>query len=234
VQALHEVTLDVFEKELVTVLGPSGCGKSTLLRIIAGLLSCTKGEIRYRDKPLTGPRQDIAVVFQDPVLLPWRTVMSNVMLPSELLHLDRESSLSRASQLLDLVGLTGFDHMHPWELSGGMKQRVSIARALMTDPSILLMDEPFNELDFITREQMNIELLKICEKTGKTVFFITHSIAEAILLGNRAIVMTKRPGRIRTILDIVLERRDRDTTYTQAFGDYAKKIESLMKEEPTL
>ena len=228
--ALDNVSFNIREREKVTVLGRSGCGKSTLLRIIAGLLSCTKGEVLHKGAPLMGPRQDISLVFQDPVLLPWRTAISNVMLPGEVLHMNKEMCLETASKLLELVGLSGFDHSYPWELSGGMKQRVAIARALLTNPDILLMDEPFNDLDIITREQMNMELLKICEKTKKTIFFITHSITEAILLGDRAIVMSERPGKVKAIVDISLQRRDRDTIYSQPFGDYVRKIENEMRE----
>ncbi len=229
VHALDDVSFDIYDKEFVTVLGPSGCGKSTLLRILAGLLRCTNGRVLYKGEPLTDTRQDIAVVFQNPVLLPWRTVMGNVMLVGEILHLDRRKCMERASELLNLVGLRGFERCYPWELSGGMRQRVPIARALLTDPSILLMDEPFNELDIITREQMNTELLRIRQKTEKTVFFITHSVSEAILLGDRVIVMTERPGRIRSVIEISLQERDREAVYTQQFGDYVKRIEAEMK-----
>jgi len=227
--ALDEVSFDVFEGEFLTVLGPSGCGKTTLLRILAGLLSCTKGEVLYKGKPLTRPQQDIAVVFQDPVLLPWRTVIGNVMLPVEVLNLDKGACLKRALELIELVGLTGFERSYPWELSGGMRHRASIARALISDPSILLMDEPFSGLDAITREQMNMELLRICDKTEKTVFFITHSITEAILLGERVIILTERPGRVRTVMNISLSSRDRHVVYTREFGNYVKRVETEMK-----
>lgn len=233
VHALEEVSFDVNEGEFLTILGPSGCGKSTLLRILAGLQSFTKGEILYKGKPLIGPQRDIAVVFQDPVLLPWRNVLSNVMLSVEVLGLDEKVYSENASKLLELVGLTGFEGLHPWELSGGMKQRVSIARALISEPAIILMDEPFGDLDMVTREYMNMELLRICEKTQKTVFFITHSISEAILLGNRTIVLTKRPGKVKATIDIHLQSRDRAVIYTQQFGDYVKRVQSIM-EEPSV
>lgn len=229
IQALGGVNFDIFEGEFLTIVGPSGCGKSTLLRILSGLLKCTKGEVLFRGNPLIGPRRDIAVVFQDPVLMPWRTAMANVLLPIEVLGLQESVYVDKAMKLLDLVGLAGFEEAYPWELSGGMKQRVSIARALISDPSILLMDEPFNDLDIITREQMNTELLRICEKTGKTVFFITHSITEAILLGNRTMIMTERPGRIKAVINISLENREREVVYTRHFGDYVGRIEAEMK-----
>ena len=229
VEALDNVSFDIFEGELLTILGPSGCGKSTLLRILAGLLKWTEGEVLYKRSPLIGPQRDIAVIFQDPVLLPWRTVTSNVMLPVEVLGMDERLYSERASDLLGLVGLTGFENAYPWELSGGMKQRVSIARALISDPSIMLMDEPFGGLDMVTREQMNMELLRICRKTKKTLFFITHSSTEAILLGDRTIVMTERPGRVKAVMKISLQNRNRDALYTQQFADYAKQIEKEME-----
>jgi NitT/TauT family transport system ATP-binding protein len=229
VYALSDVSFDIVEGEFLTVLGPSGCGKSTLLRILAGLLRCTRGEVLYKGIPLIGPQRDIAVIFQDPVLLPWRTIMKNVMLPVEVLGLDKRTYTQQASKLLELVGLAGFEKSYPWELSGGMKQRVSIARALLTDPSIMLMDEPFGGLDMVTREQMNMELLRICEETGKTVFFITHSVTEAIFLGERTIVMTGRPGTVKATFSISLQSRDRDVLYTQQFGQYVKKVEAEMQ-----
>lgn len=229
VKALDNVSFDIFDGELLTILGPSGCGKSTLLRILAGLLKWTEGEVLYKRSLLIGPQRDIAVIFQDPVLLPWRTVTNNVMLPVEVLGMDESSSLERASDLLSLVGLSGFESAYPWELSGGMKQRVAIARALISDPEIMLMDEPFGGLDMVTREQMNMELLRICRKTKKTVFFITHSSAEAILLGDRTIVMTERPGKVKAVMTIFLQNRNRDAVYTQQFADYAKQIEKEME-----
>lgn len=234
VHALDDVSFDIMEGELLTVLGPSGCGKSTLLRSIAGLLKTTKGEILYKGRPLDGPQREIAVIFQDPVLLPWRTVIGNMMLPVEVLGLDKKSCLTRASELLGIVRLTGFERAYPWELSGGMRQRAAIARALMSDPSIMLMDEPFGDLDMVTREQMNMELLRICKETEKTVFFITHSLTEAILLGNRTVIMTERPGRVKTVINIALQDRNRDAVYSQRFGDYVKKIEKEMESWSTL
>jgi NitT/TauT family transport system ATP-binding protein len=206
VKALDSVSLEVQPQEFVVVVGPSGCGKTTLLRILAGLASASAGRVRLRDEDVRGPRRDVGVVFQDAVLLPWRTVLGNVMLPALILRLDQVASRRRALELLELVGLQGFEDKYPHELSGGMRQRASIARALLHDPSLLLMDEPFGALDAMTREAMNLELLGIWQKAKKTVFFITHSIPEAVLLADRVVVMSARPGRIVETLAIDLPR----------------------------
>jgi NitT/TauT family transport system ATP-binding protein len=206
VKALKAVTLAIEPQEFVVVVGPSGCGKTTLLRILAGLAVPSGGQVRLREQTVRGPRRDVGVVFQDAVLLPWRTVLANVMLPAQVLGLDRAACLRRAAELLELVGLRGFEDKYPHELSGGMRQRVSIARALLHDPSLLLMDEPFGALDAMTREAMNLELLAIWHAAKKTVFFITHSIPEAVLLADRVVVMSARPGRIVETLTIDLPR----------------------------
>ncbi len=204
-KALQQISFSVSEGEFVAVVGPSGCGKSTLLKILAGLLPSSKGEAFLRGTPIKGPRRDIGVVFQLPVLLPWRSVLENVRLPIDVQHLGGDYR-SVALELLNLVGLREFADRYPWELSGGMQQRVAIARALIHDPAILLMDEPFGALDAMTREQMNLELQRIWLGRKKTVLFVTHSIAEAVFLADRVLVMTPRPGRIMDAVPIEIPR----------------------------
>jgi len=202
VHALHDINFEIMEDEFVTVVGPSGCGKTTLLMILGGLLRKTMGEVLLRGTPVEGPRTDIGIVFQQPVLLPWRTVLQNTLLTAEILGLDRKKYTERAVELLELVGLKGFESKYPAELSGGMQQRNAITRALLHDPAILLMDEPFGALDAMTREQMNLELLRIWSESRKTIFFITHSIPEAVFLADRIIVLTPRPGTVARIVDV--------------------------------
>lgn len=206
IHALDRINLVVQEGEFVSVVGPSGCGKSTLLRCIAGTLPCTGGDIRVRGSPVAGPRRDIGIVFQTATLLPWRNVLQNAMLPVDVQGLDRAVYAERAKELLHRVGLEGFERKYPFELSGGMQQRVSITRALVHDPAVLLMDEPFGALDALTREQMNLDLQRIWAQAGKTVFLITHSIAEAVFLGDRVIVMSARPGRVIAELRVSFAR----------------------------
>src|SRR5215831_18276820 len=206
VTALDRISFGVAEGEFVAVVGPSGCGKSTLLKILAGLLATTSGEARLRGTPIAGPRRDIGVVFQSPVLFPWRSVLDNALLPVDIQGLGRERYEKVAMDLLALVGLTGFEHRYPWELSGGMQQRVAITRALVHDPAMLLMDEPFGALDAMTREHMNLELQRIWLEKRKTVLFITHSIPEAVFLGDRVLVMTPRPGTIAAVYQVPLPR----------------------------
>src|SRR6516165_1299693 len=196
VQALAQTSFDVAEGEFVAVVGPSGCGKTTLLKILAGVLPASSGAACLRGTPINGPRRDIGVVFQSPVLLPWRSVLENVLLPIDVQRAGRDRHTQLALTLLELVGLREFAHRYPGELSGGMQQRVAIARALIHDPALLLMDEPFGALDAMTREQMNLELQRIWLERKKTVFFITHSIPEAVFLADRVLVMSPRPGRI--------------------------------------
>ena len=225
VVALQGIDFSIGEGEFVAVVGPSGCGKSTLLKILAGLLPVSSGEARLRGTPITGARRDIGVVFQSPVLFPWRTVLGNVLLPADVQRLDRPRLTRTAEELLALVGLDGFERRYPWELSGGMQQRVSIVRALIHDPAILLMDEPFGALDAMTREQMNLELQRIWMEKRKTVLFITHSIAEAVFLADRVLVMTSRPGRILDIVDVTIPRpRPLDAMTTQEFGEHVRRI----------
>jgi NitT/TauT family transport system ATP-binding protein len=206
VLALEDVAFRVREGEFVAIVGPSGCGKSTLLKILAGLLPATRGEVTLRDEPVNGPRRDVGVVFQSPVLFPWRSVLDNVLLPVDVQRLDRERSRSRALDLLALVGLRGFEHRYPWELSGGMQQRVAITRALIHNPAMLLMDEPFGALDAMTRDALNLELQRIWLERRETVIFITHSIAEAVFLADRVLIMTARPGHIAEEVRVPIPR----------------------------
>jgi NitT/TauT family transport system ATP-binding protein len=229
IRALADVTLDVADGEFVTIVGPSGCGKTTLLRILGGLLSASSGGVELLGRPVSGPSRKVGMVFQDPVLLPWRTVLDNVMLPVVVLRLDRRTYHARALDLLALVGLKGFEDKYPHELSGGMRQRVSLARALVHDPALLLMDEPFGALDAMTREAMNLELQRIWRESGKTVAFITHSIPEAAFLGDRVVVMSPRPGRIVDVVTVDLARpRDLDLLGSDAFGVYTRKIRQML------
>jgi NitT/TauT family transport system ATP-binding protein len=225
VLALDRISFDVADGAFVAIVGPSGCGKSTLLKILAGLLPATQGQALLRGTPIAGPRRDIGVVFQSPVLFPWRDVLANVMLPSDVQHLDRAAMRQRAMDLVKLVGLSGFEHRYPRELSGGMQQRVGIIRALIHDPAMLLMDEPFGALDAMTRETMNVELQRIWMERKKTVLFITHSTSEAVFLADRVIAMTPRPGRIADAFDVDLPRpRPLEVMNTEAFGAYVKRV----------
>jgi NitT/TauT family transport system ATP-binding protein len=204
--ALDLIDLTVRQGEFVAIVGPSGCGKSTLLRIIAGLLRHTSGSVRLDGNEVVGAQTGLGIVFQSPVLLEWRNILDNVMLQLELRSLDPKAYLARAHELLAKVGLAEFHDRRPRELSGGMRQRAAIVRALIHDPPLLLMDEPFGALDALTREQMRIDLEDLWMQTGKTVLFITHSIDEAVLLADRVIVMSPRPGRIEQVHDIALAR----------------------------
>ena len=201
VEALRAISLSVTEGEFVSILGPSGCGKSSLLKLILGLESATRGEIRISGAQVVGPTKDVGCVFQSPVLLPWRTIRDNVLLPVDVMKIDRKIAARRADDLLRLVGLGGFEERYPFELSGGMQQRAAIVRALVHDPRLLIMDEPFAALDAMTREQMAIELQRIWMESRKTILFITHSISEAVLLSDRIVVMSARPGRVVATLE---------------------------------
>lgn len=229
VQALDHISFDVDEGEFVSIVGPSGCGKSTLLKIIAGLIPPSAGQVLIGGQPVLGPRSDIGFVFQQPVLLPWRTVKANVMLPVEVLKRNRRDGERRAADLLETVGLSKFANHYPMELSGGMQQRVGIARALVHDPVLLLMDEPFGALDAMTREHMTLELLNIWSAFRKTVLFVTHSIAEAVFLADRVVTMTARPGRVAEVVNIDLPRpRDLALMNTPDFGRYVSHIRALL------
>lgn len=230
--ALSDASLNVSEGEFISLIGPSGCGKTTLLRIIADLIQPTSGHISVAGK---NPRQarldrEYGYVFQAPALLEWRSVLKNVMLPLEIMGFPRQEHQAKAAKLLDMVGLKDFHNSYPWQLSGGMQQRVSIARALAFDPKLLLMDEPFGALDEITREAMNLELLRIWQETKKTVMFVTHSIPEAVFLSSRIVVMTPRPGKIEKIIDVHLPYpRDVETRESQAFFELATEVRESLR-----
>ena len=204
--ALQGIELAIEEREFVSLIGPSGCGKSTLLRIVGDLVQPTSGSVVVNGKPARRARvdRDYGIVFQDPVLYDWRTVAKNIALPLEIARWNRRRRAERVQAMLELVELHGFGDHHPWQLSGGMQQRVSIARALSFDPALLLMDEPFGALDEMTRERLNMELLRIWEASGSTIVFVTHSIAEAVFLSTRVVVMSARPGRISDLVPIDL------------------------------
>jgi NitT/TauT family transport system ATP-binding protein len=204
--ALEDIDLEVQDKEFICLLGPSGCGKTTLLRIIGGLDHATSGQALLNGIPILGPDPKTAMIFQEYSLYPWRNVLENIQFGLELRGVPREQRLVAARQYLSMVGLEGFERTYPYELSGGMRQRVAVARALAVDPEILLMDEPFGALDAQTRNRMQLELLRIWEVTRKTVIFVTHSVDEAVFLADRIVVLTRRPGRIKKIVDVPQER----------------------------
>ncbi len=232
VRALRDFAIDVAEGEFLSIVGPSGCGKSSFLSVLLGLIKHDSGDLMLRGRPVTGPGNDRAMVFQDFGLLPWRTVQHNVELGLELKGVSTEVRHATAKRFIDMVGLKGFDSHYPHELSGGMKQRVGIARALATDPEVLLMDEPFAALDAQTRDIMQAELLRIWQEARKTVLFVTHQIDEAIYLSDRVVVMTARPGRTKRIFDIPLPRpRDYEMRTTPAFNDLKLAIWNELKDE---
>jgi NitT/TauT family transport system ATP-binding protein len=234
VTALSDFSLEVGKGEFVSIVGPSGCGKSTFLNILLGLIKPDSGEIRLNGVPITGPGQERAMVFQEFGLLPWRTVTANVELGLELKGIAPARRAERATELIKLVGLKDFASHYPHELSGGMKQRVGLARALATEPEVLLMDEPFAALDAQTRDLMQMELLQIWEHTKKTVLFVTHSIEEAAYLSDRVIVMSARPGRTKDVLKIDLPRpRDYEMRLTPEFNEIKLRIWDVLKEELT-
>lgn len=229
VLALSNIGFSVADGEFIAVVGPSGCGKSTLLKILAGLLPPSEGQADLKGTPIRGPRRDIGVVFQSPVLFPWRSVIGNVLLPADVQGLNPTEMRKRALDLIKMVGLSGFEDRYPRELSGGMQQRVGIVRALLHDPAILLMDEPFGALDAMTRESMNVELQRIWMERRKTVLFITHSTAEAVYLADRVIVMTARPGQIRDEFKVDLPRpRSLEVMNTEGFGAYVKRVRKAL------
>jgi NitT/TauT family transport system ATP-binding protein len=229
--ALSEVDLEVKEGEFLTLVGPSGCGKSTLLDLLTGLSRPTGGEILIDGRTVEGPGLDRGIVFQQYALFPWRTALGNVEFGLEAKAVPRKERKELGRSYLELVGLDGFADRYPHELSGGMRQRVAIARSLAFDPDVLLMDEPFAALDAQTRESLQEELLRIWEKTGKTIVFITHGIDEAVYLGQRVAVMSSRPGRIRQIIDVDFPTRDGDLRADPAFGEYRHAIWTLLREE---
>ncbi|WP_142850833.1 ABC transporter ATP-binding protein [Telmatospirillum sp. J64-1] len=225
VHALSDIQLSIPDGAFVTIVGPSGCGKSTLLKILAGILDRSSGTVEIAGRNLEGPSKELGVVFQAPVLLPWRTVLANVLVPAEIQGLDPAQSRERARDLLSMVGLSGFENKYPGELSGGMQQRVGICRALINEPAFLLMDEPFGALDAMTRETMNLELLRIWQEKRTTVLLVTHSIPEAVFLADKVVVMTPRPGRIAEVIDIDLPRpRTLPMFNTPEFGRHVDAI----------
>ena len=229
-EAIRNVSIDVAASEFVSVLGPSGCGKSTLLMMVAGLVDKTEGEILINGTPVIGPRPEVGVVFQQPVLLPWRTVLDNVLFPIELLKLPRAKYIKRAMELLVMTKIDDFAHHLPRQLSGGMRQRASICRALIHDPSILLMDEPFSALDAITRDEMGVELLRIWQANRKTVIFVTHSIREAAFLSDRVLVMGRRPATIIEEMVINLPRpRHIAMMEDECFNQYVRKLRKAIE-----
>ena len=235
VVSLKPITLDIADCEFISIVGPSGCGKSTLLKMVGGLLPVTRGEIRVAGERVDGPPASVGIVFQSHVLLAWRTTLDNIMLQIEVRKLPYKKGLEHAQALIDMVGLRGFEDKYPWQLSGGMQQRASICRALVHDPSLLLMDEPFGALDAMTREKMNLELQRIWSAARKTVLLITHSIPESIFLSDRVVVMTERPGSIAAIYDIPLSRpRTLAMMGSAEFSALAQKIRAHFYAEGAL
>ena len=225
VESLKPLAFDIHEGEFLSIVGPSGCGKSTLLKLVGGLLPATRGSIEIAGQRVEGPAGSVGIVFQNHVLLAWRTVLENIMLQIEVRKLPHERGLAHARELVEMVGLKGFENKYPWQLSGGMQQRASICRALVHDPAILLMDEPFGALDAMTREKMNLELQRIWSAAKKTVLLITHSIPESIFLSDRVLVMSERPGSIAAIYDVPLPRpRTLAMMGGTEFGALAQKI----------
>ena len=232
VTALENVDLEIRPGEFVSLIGPSGCGKSTLLRVVGDLIQPTAGTVEVNGKTAARARadRDYGIVFQDSVLFDWRTVAKNIGLPLELAGWSRERRRQRVQEMLELVELTGFETHHPWQLSGGMQQRVSIARALSFDPALLLMDEPFGALDEMTRERLNLELLRIWQASGSTVIFVTHSISEAVFLSTRVVVMSPRPGRITGIVDVDLPQpRTARTREEPRFAELIRDVRRTLR-----
>ena len=235
VQALTETSLAIAPGQFVSIVGPSGCGKSTLLSLIAGLDAPSAGRILIEGQEVRGPHDSLGVVFQRDLLLDWRTAMDNVLLQVEMRNLPPRDYAARARELLDMVGLQGFHGSYPRELSGGMRQRVAICRALLHNPLLLLMDEPFGALDAISRDRLNVDLGRICSETKKTVVFITHSINEAVFLGDRVVVMSSRPGKVVADLSIeVPHPRDLSFRETPEFAGYVRQVRKIFEAEGVL
>ncbi|QLQ35753.1 ABC transporter ATP-binding protein [Micromonospora robiginosa] len=230
VTALRDVTLRIAPGEFVAIVGASGCGKSTLLKLVSGLLRPSSGQVRLDGEDVRGPRRDIGYVFQRAALLEWRSARRNILLQAEMRRLPRAQARARADELIAMTGLTGFEDAYPNELSGGMQQRVALCRALLHRPPVLLMDEPFGALDALTREQMNVELRRIWRETGTTVLLVTHSIAEAVYLADRVIVMTPRPGTVAEVIDVDLpaERDYGRTMSDPVFARATGRIRDLL------
>jgi NitT/TauT family transport system ATP-binding protein len=233
VNALAPTSFQVRDGEFVAIVGPSGCGKSTLLRIVAGLLEPTQGTVMHNGKTVTQPEREIGLIFQQHNLMPWRTVIDNVALPLELAGMDRDSRYRDAARMLDRVGLAGFEESYPAQLSGGMAQRVAIGRALIQNPDVLLLDEPFGALDALTREQMQLELLGLWTSEHKTMIMVTHSITEALLMSDRVLVMSRRPGHIRAEISVpMLRPRHLEMIHSMSFGELVDKVRQNI--EPSL
>jgi NitT/TauT family transport system ATP-binding protein len=229
VVAIEDVSLEVKRNEFVCLVGPSGCGKSTLLRLVAGLVMPSGGTVTIGGAAVTEPRADTGIVFQAPTLLPWASILDNVLFPLDMMGKLDAAGRTRARELLELVGLSGFEGKYPRELSGGMQQRAGICRALVHDPEILLMDEPFGALDALTREELTVELMRIARERPKTILFVTHSIPEAVLLADRVVVMSARPGRVADIIDVALPRpRDFDMEARSEFQGATHRIRELI------
>lgn len=229
VVALDDVSVDIAPGEFISLVGPSGCGKSTILNIVGGLLDVTEGEIRLHGEIITRPRADIGMMFQSPVLFPWRTIINNVLLPVDIRRQGRKNFRERALELLDRVGLAEFVNSYPNELSGGMQQRAALARLLLEDAEIMLLDEPFGALDEFTREAMNIDLLRLWSGSGKTIIFVTHNIQEAVFLSDRVAVMTPRPGRLARLLEVSLPRpREITMMKTPEFQEMVFEVRQLL------
>ncbi len=226
---LEDISLEVEDEEFLCILGPSGCGKTTLLRIIAGLEVATSGTVRVNEKEVSGPTPELAMIFQEYSLFPWRTVIENILFGLECRGLPQAEQMDQAKKYLDLVGLTEFAGSYPYELSGGMRQRVAVARAIAVNPSVLLMDEPFGALDAQTRNMLQKELLEIWQKTRKTILFVTHSVDEAVFLADRIVVLSRNPGRIRQIIDVTADR-PRDRTCNEC-ALIRREVLALIEEE---
>ena len=228
-KAVDNVSFEIHAGEFISIVGPSGCGKSTLMMMVSGLTLPSAGEVVIDSKKVTRPYTNLGIVFQRDALLEWRTVLENVLLQADISRLDRKQLRPKAIDLLARAGLSGFEKYYPWELSGGMRQRVAICRALLNDPALLLMDEPFGALDAMTREEMSLELLRIWEERRKTILFVTHSIPEAILLADRVVVMTPRPGRIARVLAVDLPRpRTMDLEFDPRFKVASDEVRGLI------
>jgi len=234
VEALRGVSFTVGRREFVSIVGQSGCGKSTLLKILAGLLSKTSGTLSIEDQAVDGPRRDVGIMFQKPLLLEWRRVLDNVLLPVEIYQLNQQEYEAKARRLLSTAGLKDFFRKYPWELSGGMQQRVALCRALVAEPSLLLMDEPFGALDTLTRQKMGFELLRLWEEWKSTVLFVTHDIDEAVMLSDRVLVMSSRPGRILDAYAVDLPRpREIFAKDTPEFIHFTSRIRRRLWQEAT-
>jgi len=231
IEALAPTDLHIEPGEFVSLIGPSGCGKSTLLKILAGLLEPSDGHVSINDRAVTEPPPEVSVAFQKPTLLPWRTVLDNVCLPAHIARSSKADAVRKARELLRSMGLEAFERHYPRELSGGMEQRVSIARSLLNSPTLLLMDEPFGALDEFTREDLNDELISVWQREPKTVVFVTHSISEAVFLSDRIVVMSARPGRVHSIVDVDLPRpRERSLRNTDEFYAAVRDVRVLLED----